>query len=358
MECCAKRDKCLYLHGDFPCKYYYLGMKNHDQDNCKFSHGKPLSDQMRTILLKHLETAPKEILGDFPRLKTENAMNMLNIQHQKLLKEFGMDVPITPNAQVMPRIPSLMEVATKQPKLNNDSLNQLHRHIDKNQHNQYSEQFGRKDSNESNVMSPVMKTKSGKARKTRWCDTGPVTTTQQQPQVLQKKLLSHQPNNPNLSKANSNANSTGAESYLSLKYLNGVITTEQIEKLTSIGIENIDQMNQLTVAQLNELGLSVAQISEIQLNALNMQKLGLTKKPSTSATFTPSQPSTVLSHNDESESAVGSAAGDLFYSDFGVGGKDLDMRIPQVTSVPAVNRCVSYLLFHLVKVSFCYSVFL
>lgn len=305
-------------------------MKNHDQDNCKFSHGKPLTDQMRNILLKHLETAPKEILGDFPRLKTETAMNMLSAQHQKLLKEFGMDVPVVnPIAQITPRIPSLMEVATKQPKLNTDSISQLQRHIDKNQQNQYNDSFGRKDSNEMNS-SPTMKMKSGKARKTRWCDTTPAISPQQQ-QQSQKKLL--QPNNPNSSKAN--ANSTGAESYLSLKYLNGVITTEQIEKLTSIGIENIDQMNQLTVAQLNELGLSVAQISDIQLNALNMQKLGLTKKPSTATTFTSSQTSTIVSNNDESESAGGSVSGDTFYNDFGVGGKDLDMRIP---SVPPVAR--------------------
>lgn len=346
MECCAKRDKCLYLHGDFPCKFYYLGMKNHDQDNCKFSHGKPLTDQMRNILLKHLETAPKEILGDFPRLKTEAAMNMLNLQHQKLLKEFGMEAPIViTNAQVTPRIPSLMEVATKQPKLNADAISQMQRHIEKNNpQNPFSDQFNRKDANDANLLtaSPALKAKSGKARKTRWCDTSPNISPQHQPQIMQKKLLSHQLITPNVPKVNSNA--TGADSYLSLKCLDGVITTEQIEKLTLIGIENIDQMNQLTVAQLNELGLSVAQISEIQLNVLNMQKLGLTKKPtSTSTTFTPSsQPTSIVSLNDESESAGGSASGDMFYSDFGVGGKDLDMRIPQVTSatVPPVTSSV------------------
>lgn len=314
-------------------------MKNHDQDNCKFSHGKPLSDQMRNILLKHLETAPKEILGDFPRIKTETAMSMLSVQHQKLLKEFGMDVPIAnTNAQPTPRIPALMEVPTKQPKLNTDSLSQLQRHIEKSHQNHYNEPFNRKDSSELNALnvSPAMKTKVGKARKTRWCDT-PAMSQPQQPQVPHKKLLPHQPNNQNLPKANANASSSGAESYLSLKFLNGVITTEQIEKLTSIGIENIDQMNQLTVAQLNELGLSVAQISEIQLNALNMQKLGLTKKPSTATTFSSSQTSTV-SVNDESENAVASVGGDFVYSDFGVGGKDLDMRIPPVTSTPPVTR--------------------
>lgn len=307
-------------------------MKNHDQDNCKFSHGKPLSDQMRGILLKHLETAPKEILGDFPRLKTETAHNMLSVQHQKLLIEFGMDAPIpNMNAQTTSRIPSLMDVPTKQPKLNNDSLQQLQKHLEKSHHSQYNEQYNFiKDSKELNA-SPVSKAKPGKARKTRWCDTGPAITHQQQPHALQKKLLPHQPNNPNLSKGNSNVCSATAESYLSLKYLNGVITMEQIEKLTSIGIENIDQMNQLTVAQLNELGLSVAQISEIQLNALNMQKLGLTKKPAPSTTFSSSQTSNVSV--DETE--VAGSGGDVFYSDFGVGGKDLDMRIPQVTSVAA-----------------------
>lgn len=33
---------------------------------------------MKSILLKHLETAPKEILGDFPRLSREGALMMIN----------------------------------------------------------------------------------------------------------------------------------------------------------------------------------------------------------------------------------------------------------------------------------------
>lgn len=33
---------------------------------------------MKNILLKHLETAPKEILGDFPRLSREGALMMIN----------------------------------------------------------------------------------------------------------------------------------------------------------------------------------------------------------------------------------------------------------------------------------------
>ena len=45
-------------------------------ETCKFSHG-DLSDVTRNILLKHLEAAPKEILGDFPRLTREAAVTLV-----------------------------------------------------------------------------------------------------------------------------------------------------------------------------------------------------------------------------------------------------------------------------------------
>ncbi|XP_050593538.1 protein suppressor of sable isoform X1 [Bombus affinis] len=77
MDCCAKRDKCLYMHHDFPCKFFHTGLKCSQGENCKFSH-QPLNEQVKGILLKHLETAPKEILGDFPRLSREGAMLMIN----------------------------------------------------------------------------------------------------------------------------------------------------------------------------------------------------------------------------------------------------------------------------------------
>lgn len=109
MECCAKGEKCLYMHGDFPCKFYYLGMKNHNRENCKFSHGKPLTDQLRAVLLKHLETAPKEILGDFPRIARENAINMINAQHQKLLVKFGMESEPSNTSQAS-KLPSLLDL--------------------------------------------------------------------------------------------------------------------------------------------------------------------------------------------------------------------------------------------------------
>jgi len=74
---CAKRDKCLYLHKGFPCKYFHTGREcGEDKESCKFSH-EPLNDMTRTLLLKHLETAPKDILGDFPRMTKTEAANTI-----------------------------------------------------------------------------------------------------------------------------------------------------------------------------------------------------------------------------------------------------------------------------------------
>lgn len=100
MDCCAKRDKCLYMHHDFPCKYFHTGLPCIQGDNCKFSH-QPLNDQVKNILLKHLETAPKEILGEFPRLSREGAMIMINKTARSLAQ--GQD---TTNQ----KIPSLFEL--------------------------------------------------------------------------------------------------------------------------------------------------------------------------------------------------------------------------------------------------------
>ena len=64
---------------------------------------------MKGILLKHLETAPKEILGDFPRLSREGAMLMINntarslaqgqeVTNQKIPSLFDLNVTAPTNA--------------------------------------------------------------------------------------------------------------------------------------------------------------------------------------------------------------------------------------------------------------------
>jgi len=74
---CAKRDKCLYLHKGFPCKFFHTGRQcGETKESCKFSH-EPLNDMTRTLLLKHIETAPKDILGEFPRMTRTEAANSI-----------------------------------------------------------------------------------------------------------------------------------------------------------------------------------------------------------------------------------------------------------------------------------------
>ncbi|KAK8739950.1 hypothetical protein OTU49_003281 [Cherax quadricarinatus] len=78
MDCCAKKDKCLYMHKDFPCKHYHTGVRCKSAEKCKFSHDH-LSEAARNVLLKHIELAPKDILGDFPRLTKEAAQLVVSI---------------------------------------------------------------------------------------------------------------------------------------------------------------------------------------------------------------------------------------------------------------------------------------
>ena len=61
---------------------------------------------MKSILLKHLETAPKEILGNFPRLSREGAMYLINATEKSLAH--GQDA-------ANQKIPSLFELKVPVP---------------------------------------------------------------------------------------------------------------------------------------------------------------------------------------------------------------------------------------------------
>ncbi|XP_032796950.2 zinc finger CCCH domain-containing protein 4 isoform X2 [Daphnia magna] len=100
MDCCAKKEKCLYLHKDFPCKFFHTGKKcRHNSEECKFSH-EPLTETMRAILIKHIETAPREILGDFPRLSREETIQAID--------HFS---PVPNGREKRPHIPALFDQA-------------------------------------------------------------------------------------------------------------------------------------------------------------------------------------------------------------------------------------------------------
>ncbi|XP_038209724.1 protein suppressor of sable-like isoform X1 [Zerene cesonia] len=256
MDCCAKRDKCLYMHADFPCKYYHTGLPCIYKDDCKFAHGKPLNDGLKNILLKHIESAPKEILGDFPRLNREDAMKMIQTTQLRLKQQYPEDSEIHEK-----NIPSLFELNIPNPQNNSDILS-----------NNY---------NDRQKISP-------KIRQSRW---------QNDNNSNQCAIASLSPNS-----------NTNMSSVLSIKNLTGVLTPRQISDLTKLGIENLDQLGQLTVLQLNSIGISLKQITEIQLNTMSIQKLGL------------------INNMEQQSQFTGTSAG----------AKDLDLRVPP--AVPVSNN--------------------
>ncbi|CAH4026894.1 unnamed protein product [Pieris brassicae] len=248
MDCCAKRDKCLYMHADFPCKYYHTGLPCVYNDDCKFAHGKPLNENLKNIILKHIESAPKEILGDFPRLNREDAIKMIQTTQLQLKQQYPEE---SDNQEKS--IPSLFEINVPHPQNNAEMINNFNMNNDR-----------------SNKISP-------KVRQSRW--------------------QNDQTSNANLSPSYSHSSSV-----LSIKNLTGVLTPRQILDLKKLGIDNLDQLGQLTVLQLNGIGISLKQITDIQLNTMSIQKLGLINSSEQQMPLIPT----------------------------GTGSKDLDLRVPPV----------------------------
>ncbi|KPI94381.1 hypothetical protein RR46_04449 [Papilio xuthus] len=99
---------------------------------------------------------------------------------------------------------------------------------------------------------------------------------------------------------------TSSSNILNIKNLTGVLTPKQISDLTKMGIENLDQLGQLTVLQLNSIGISLKQITEIQLNTMSIQKLGL-----------------INNVDQQAQAFVGQNAG----------AQDMDLRVPPAVQV-------------------------
>lgn len=179
-------------------------------------HGKPLSDNLKNILLKHLDTAPKEILGDFPRIGRENASKMIAQTHIKLCEEFNIPLPESEKNSSNTKVPSLLDTKFKPP----ESF-----------HENRKEQSSRASS--------------------RWLN---------RDKDSPKKQMS-----PNAS----SSTSTGPGDAL-LSDMRGILSDKQIESMSAIGVKTVNHINNLTVAQLNDIGLSLATIGEIQATAINM----------------------------------------------------------------------------------------
>ncbi|KAL1501238.1 hypothetical protein ABEB36_006601 [Hypothenemus hampei] len=92
MDCCAKGDNCSYMHSEFPCKFYHTGLNCASGKECKFAHGRPLSEGLKQILFKHIETAPRDILQGFPRLSRDEALNHINQTQKKLQEQYNVEM--------------------------------------------------------------------------------------------------------------------------------------------------------------------------------------------------------------------------------------------------------------------------
>ena len=128
---CAKAKNCLYMHSEFPCKHYYLDiMGQHDPSTCLLMHGGPLSNDLQKILLKHINTAPPEILGNFPKFKQSQAREMLRIQNEKLkvLAETGGHLKDIQN--VLAQRTSVDEISTEKLGLTKFCLNNKSKDVD------------------------------------------------------------------------------------------------------------------------------------------------------------------------------------------------------------------------------------
>ncbi|CAG5046069.1 unnamed protein product [Parnassius apollo] len=128
------------------------------------------------------------------------------------------------------------------------------------------------------------------------------------PKVRQSRWQ-NEGSNPNFGMNLSPNGNTSTSNVLNIKNLTGVLTPRQISDLTKMGIENLDQLGQLTVLQLNSIGISLKQITEIQLNTMSIQKLGL-----------------INNIDQQPQPFIGQ----------GAGAKDLDLRVPPV--VPVSNN--------------------
>lgn len=199
-----------------------MGLKCVNKD-CKFMHGKPLSDNIKNILLKHLDTAPKEILGDFPRIGRENASKMIAQTHIKLCEEYNIPLPENEKSSSSnSKIPSLLDMKLKTPEIFHE---------------------GRKEPTSS--------------RASRWLNQDSDSSSKQMSPTSSSTL--------------------GGPGDALLSEMRGILSDKQVESMALIGVKTVNHINNLTVAQLNDIGLSLATIGEIQATAINMHN-GMTSK--------------------------------------------------------------------------------
>eukprot|EP00099_Drosophila_melanogaster_P010445 NP_001284753.1 suppressor of sable, isoform C [Drosophila melanogaster] len=249
MDCCAKRDKCSYMHKEFPCKYYYLGMDCYAGDDCLFYHGEPLSEQLRNVLLKHMETAPKEILGDFKRISRDIAIVQMTRRHEQLCDQLNRE-------NTWNSIGCGLMGKRQDHQMQQQQQQLQHQQLQQQQEQQQTQQQAAADGGGcipsllDMVINPPL---SENKRKSRWTE------------KMGAKAAAG-------AAGSSERDSTSPDAkplppHLDLANLSHVLSAENMAKLNKLGITNLEQMLQVPFGQLTEAGLTLVEIGEIQRKA-------------------------------------------------------------------------------------------
>lgn len=212
------------------------------KDDCKYNHGEPLTDEFRNVLLKHIEMAPKEILGAFKRISRDNAINLLNKTHSKLCKKFGIQDTTAHNYKTNFKQDQLkqqvsQQIQQKKSQIQEQNMNSLPSSqtkipslLDLQLPADFVPPIKAADMSSENDDTEIGQPK--RTRKSRWCD-----------QIICSEKV---PAGTDLIK------------------LAGVLSNDHIQKLFSAGVNTIEEINQLTVGQLNLINLTAVEVMQIQ----------------------------------------------------------------------------------------------
>lgn len=223
------------------------------KDKCKYNHGEPLTDEFRNVLLKHIEMAPKEILGSFKRISRDNAINLLNKTHSKLCKKFGVEDKTAHHFKVNFKSDQNKQQVSQQSQQKKRQIQEQNStQISQTLPNQSKipslldlelppdfvppvkiEDMSSENENDNEIDLPK------RVRKRRWCDNVTENT-------------------------NMNLHSHEQQPTTDLLQLKEVLSSEHLQKLLSAGINTIEEINQLTVGQLNQMNLSAVDVMQIQ----------------------------------------------------------------------------------------------
>lgn len=216
------------------------------KDDCKYNHGEPLNEEFRNVLLKHIEMAPKEILGPFKRISRDNAINLLNKTHSKLCKKFGVQDITAHSYKTIFKQDQLKQQVSQQIQQKKNQIQELNINslpssqtkipslLDLQLPADFVPPMKAADMSSENDDTEIDTPK--RVRKSRWCDLS----------------------------GNGTIGSNKVPAGTDLLKLTGVLSNDHIQKLLSAGVNTIEEINQLTVGQLNRINLTAVDVMQIQ----------------------------------------------------------------------------------------------